>query len=174
MITDKSLRFLKTQDGIDFYRFHARLFHYFYIPMAEYEGLRSRMIRETIDLLRGRYRVIYMAMGDQIIGYGIITRGGGRNRFCTRRDAVLCSLYVDPSQRGKGCGRTLVRVLSQLAGVWAKGLYEYVKPDNLPSVRAAEANGFRKIGTAAFFGRLKLIKPDPQGPLHIYWKDPAQ
>ena len=112
-----------------------------------------------------------MAVEDQLRGYGIITRGGGRNRFCTRADAVLCSLYVVPSQRGKGYANVLVRVLSEIAAEYAEGIFEYIKPDNIPSVKAAEANGLQKMGNAAFFGRLKLIKRDPAGPLVIYKKE---
>ena len=49
MITDKRLQYLETVEECDFYKFTPSLFHYFYTPMAYYERLFSRTVRETLD-----------------------------------------------------------------------------------------------------------------------------
>ncbi len=170
MIDNKELTYLTTVDGIDFYRYRTRLFHYFYTPMAYYEKLFTRCIRETLDYLRGGYAVIYMAEGDTLLGYGVVTRGGGRSRFCTPRDIVLGSLWVQPEARGRGLANTLIRGLSECCGFVYEAAYEYIRHDNLPSVKAAERNGFVKVANASHRGLLRSVVQDPKGHLGIYRK----
>ena len=40
-------------DDYKFYLYRLRFLKYFYTPLAQYERLKSRQIRETIDYLRG-------------------------------------------------------------------------------------------------------------------------
>ena len=49
MINDKKLIYLKQIEGIDFYKYKAKFFNYFYTPMAYYEKLFSRKI-SIVDL----------------------------------------------------------------------------------------------------------------------------
>ena len=171
MIQDKKLKYLKTVDGIDFYEYRVRLFSYFYSTMAGYEKLMTRMLRETIDYLRGDYKVVYMGIDDSLVGYGVITRGGGRNRFCTKQDIVLCSLFVRSEMRGKGYAKTLVKVLSTGLGIKHRAVYAYIRHDNAPSIKANVGNGFVKVGNATTRGILKSIVPAENGRLGIYKKE---
>lgn len=171
MMQDKRMKYIQSVDGLDFYEYKARLFSYFYQTMAGYETLVTRQLRETIDYVRGNYKVIYMGVGNILVGYGVITRGGGRNRFSTTRDIVLCSLYVKPECRGKGYGNTLVKVLSTGLGLNHCNVYEYIRHDNFPSIKVALTNGFVKSGNATYKGWLKSIVPSDDGTLGIYIKD---
>lgn len=168
MLNDKRLIYLATVDGIDFYRYRSSLFRYFYTPMAYYEKLFTRCIRETLDYLRGGHNVVYMARGDKLVGYGVVTRGGGRNRFCTGRDIVLGSLWVQPEARGQGLGNTLIRGLTDHCGFVYENAYEYIRHDNLPSVKAAEHNGFVKVANATHRGLLRSVFVAEDGHLGIY------
>lgn len=53
MITGKRLQYLESIGDFDFYKFRPTLFHYFFTPMAYYERLFSRTVRETFDFVRG-------------------------------------------------------------------------------------------------------------------------
>ncbi len=170
MIEDKNLTYLGTFDGIDFYRYRTRLFRYFYCPMAYYEKLFSRMVRETIDFVRGGYHVIYIAQNDRLVGYGIVTKGGGRNRFCTADDIVLNSLWVMPKARGNGFANLLYRVLTSELGVSYDKAYAYIRPDNQASIKAALRSGFVKVANASRKGILRSVVIDPNGRLGIYEK----
>lgn len=172
MIKDKKLEYITSVDELDFYRYKARLFNYFYTPMAYYEKLFSRMVRETIDFVRGNYNVVYMAKGEELVGYGVVTRGGGRNKFCTKNDIVLCSLWVQPEFRGNGYGNKLVYVLSSKLGITYENAYEYIPNNNTPSIKVAERNGFVKVGNAHRKSKgLKSISMDEKGHLGIYIKN---
>lgn len=168
MNNDKKLVFLKQIEGIDFYRYKATLFNYFYKPMAYYEKLFTRKVRETLDYIRGGYTVIYIARENKIIGYGIITRGGGRNKFCTKQDVVFNSLYIEPEERGKGYGNLMVGAFLNELGIKYNKAYEYIRNDNVASVKAAERNGFVKVSAAKREGFLQNIVSCDDGVLGIY------
>lgn len=170
MLHDKRMQYLKTVDGVDFYCHRVSLFHYFYTPMAPYERLFTRMIRETLDYCRGGYAVVYMARGNTLLGYGVVTRGGGRNRFCTRRDIVLGSLWVQPAARGQGLANILIHGLSEELGFSYQSAYEYIRHDNVPSILAAERNGFVKVANARHVGLLRSVVEAEDGHLGIYRK----
>ena len=168
MINDNKLIFLKQIDGIDFYRYKASLFKYFYKPIAYYEKLFTRSIRETIDYVRGKYRVIYMAKEDEIIGYGIVTRGGGRYKFCTRKDVVFNSLYIVPKERGNGYGKLLVGAFLKELGIQYDKAYEHIRDNNIASIKVAEQCGFVKVSSAKRVGLLQNIVSCDEGILGIY------
>lgn len=168
MVQDSKLSYLESAEGLDFYRFRCRLFRYFYLPMAYYEKLPTRMLRETIDYVRGNYAVIYAFRDQTPVGYGVVTRGGARNRFCTKADAVLCSIWVQPDERGKGYSKPLIRVLAKFASASARDVYEYINLNNIPSIRAAEAAGLRLSGKARHRGLLQSIVSDENGTHGIY------
>ncbi len=175
MIYDKALIYLGTENGIDCYKFKARPLKYFYTPMAYYENLKSRTVRETIDYFRGGYNVIYLAVDDKLIGYGTITRGGGRNKFCTKDDAVICNLWIQPDERGKGYGKKLDIILTRYAESHFKGkTYMYIHNENLPSKKAAEYAGFVKVANATRRGRFVNIVNCEKGNLEIYCKSKDQ
>ena len=90
-----------------------------------------------------------MARGAKILGYGLITKGGGRHSFATAKDAVFTSLYVSPDERGNGLGKLLVEFLClEFERKEYEKAYECIRNDNFPSIKSAERNGFVKIANA--------------------------
>ncbi len=118
MITDKRLQYIKSTGDVDFYKFRPTLFRYFYKPMAYYERLFSRTVRETLDFLRGGYYLVYLAIDDHLVGYGTVVRGGGRYRFCTSKQRILCNIFIKEEERGKGYSNILVEYTSVPLKFW--------------------------------------------------------
>lgn len=168
MIEDAKLEYLRTIDGIDFYRFRARLFKYFFTPMAPYEGLFSRMVRETLDYVRGGYEVVYIGKDQRLLGYIIVTRGGGRNKFCTKEDIVLCSAWVQPEERGKGYANVLYGGALECYPHPYRDVYCYIRHNNPASVKTALKVGFQMVGNASHSGLLRSVDRDENGNLGIY------
>lgn len=170
MINDKKLKYLTSIDGVDYYQYKSRLFHYYYIPMAEYEQLLSHKIRQTINFISGS-SVIYIAKNNKLLGYGVVSRGGGRMKFSTKKDIVLGPLWIQPDVRGEGVGSKLIRALTSELGYKYEKAYEYISDSNLPSINAAKRNGFIKIGNAKQYGLLHSVVYDPNGSIGIYKKE---
>lgn len=154
MIKNSNLEYLTSCNDLDFYEFKTSLFNYFAINMAYYEKLFSRRIRETMDYIKGGYHVVYIARKDILLGYGIVVKGGGRYKFCTKRDNVICSLWVQPEFRGKGYLNTLLTVLSDKKIFPCNSFYEYIAHNNIASIKGAEKitlEKFLMLNMLAFF-----------------------
>lgn len=154
MIKNSNLKYLTSCNDLDFYEFKTSLFNYFAINMAYYEKLFSRRIRETMDYIKGGYHVVYIARKDILLGYGIVVKGGGRYKFCTKRDNVICSLWVQPEFRGKGYLNTLLTVLSDKKIFPCNNFYEYIAHNNIASIKGAEKitlEKFLMLNMLAFF-----------------------
>lgn len=154
LIKNSNLKYLTSCDDLDFYEFKTSLFNYFAINMAYYEKLFSRRIRETMDYIKGGYHVVYIARKDILLGYGIVVKGGGRYKFCTKLDNVICSLWVQPEFRGKGYLNTLLTVLSDKKIFPCNNFYEYIAHNNIASIKGAEKitlEKFLMLNMLAFF-----------------------
>lgn len=141
---------------------------FFYPPMAYYENLFSRTIRETWDYFKGNYQVIYIAKNNTLLGYGTIVRGGGRYRFCTSNDVILCNLWIQPEHRGKGLGYILVQGLLKCIDFSYENVYEFIQHDNVASINVALKNGFVKVFNAQCKGIFRNIIHDDNGSMGIY------
>lgn len=76
------------------------------------------------------------------------------------------SVYVDEDFRGLGIGLTLMQELvsiSEEGGIWT--LQASIFPENIPSVQAHQAAGFRVVGERQKIGRMTI------GPDAGNWRD---
>ena len=82
--------------------------------------------------------------GD-VVGWVAVSAASRRPAY---RGVVEHSVYVDPTQHGRGVGSALLRALiasTEAAGIWT--IQSGIFPNNTPSLRAHEKAGFRVIGT---------------------------
>jgi L-amino acid N-acyltransferase YncA len=89
--------------------------------------------------------------GSDVLGWVAVTRVSGR---CVYAGVVESSVYVAPSARGRGVGRTLLEALissTEAAGIWT--IQAGVFPENVPSLRLHEAAEFRVVGVHRKIGR---------------------
>ncbi len=174
MINDKKLIHLYSEgsinQSINYYLFKCRLFKYFYTYMAYYEKLPRRFLRETLDFIRCKYKVIYMEVNGKLAGYGTIVRGGGaRYTFSSGQDAVICNVWIEPEFRGKGLSNHLVSFLLNYAKKYVLGdIYSYIHKDNLASQAIFTKLGFTKISTATRVSKIHKIVKSEKGKLGIY------
>jgi L-amino acid N-acyltransferase YncA len=89
---------------------------------------------------------------DQILGWAALSAVSGR---CVYAGVAEVSVYVHPNARGKGVGDQLLRELigeSEKHGFWT--LQAGIFPENAPSVRIHEKNGFRILGRREKIGQM--------------------
>jgi phosphinothricin acetyltransferase len=87
----------------------------------------------------------------QIIGWAVLSPVSGR---CVYDGVAEVSVYVAPSWKGKGVGKSLLNALvaaSEAAGLWT--LQATIFPENVASVRLHHACGFRTVGTRERLGQ---------------------
>jgi RimJ/RimL family protein N-acetyltransferase len=105
-------------------------------------------LRYVLDFLRkGSYFIYYLEYKNQIIGECMIKPGGGRFTFSRETDIIIGGpYYIVPEQRGKGFSEILIRMsLDNCKYKW-NFAYDYIKKENLASIRVTEKCGFKRIG----------------------------
>lgn len=91
------------------------------------------------DCLRVRYSCWVMELEGEMVGYGILSAGGG--------EAHILNVAVDPRFQGQGLGRTLMRFLLETARHHgADTVFLEVRPSNRIALRLYDSLGFNQVG----------------------------
>jgi L-amino acid N-acyltransferase YncA len=104
-----------------------------------------------------RNRLVAIADGT-IAGWAALSAVSDR---CVYGGVAENSIYIDPSHRSRGVGRTLLDKLvasSESAGIWT--VQTGIFPENTASVALHLAAGFRIIGTRERVGQLNGVWRD--------------
>ena len=117
-------------------------------PLAmEFERLRTvRRFRLWYELLKGGYKVYYLAYTDTLVGYCVVTPGGRRLPVSTKKDIVLGPYFISPEYRRKGYAEILVRMTLQYCSYEYKFAYNWIHDDNYASIKTSQACGFVQEG----------------------------
>lgn len=109
------------------------------------------------------HRLVALDPDGTVLGWVAASAVSGR---CVYSGVIEHSVYVAPSARGRGVGRTLLDALlasARTGGVWT--VQSGVFPQNTASLALHDAAGFRVVGTRE---RLGLMA---HGPLAGTWLD---
>lgn len=159
MINDKKLKYLMSEDGMDYYSYVPKFGKWMY---KNYDHMRfQRWVRYLLEYIsEGRYVVYYMAKGDCILGYCFSAAGGRRLKCSNKNDIVLGPYYVLPEHRGNGYSKMLIRTVAEKLHTNYEFAYDYISRDNISSLRATEACGFDKykeLNIVGFFRKLNIV-----------------
>lgn len=91
------------------------------------------------DCLAAGYECWVLERSAEIIGYGVLSVGGG--------EAHILNLCVAPAEQGRGHGRRLLARLLDLAR-WHRSerVFLEVRPSNATAIALYESAGFNEIG----------------------------
>jgi ribosomal-protein-alanine N-acetyltransferase len=91
------------------------------------------------DCLRVHYSCWVMEQAGQLIGYGILSAGGG--------EAHILNIAISPDCQGKGLGRQLMQFLLEAARHHgADTAFLEVRPSNRIALRLYDTMGFNQVG----------------------------
>lgn len=167
------LRYLKTVDGLDYYRFTPSLF-------KQYEACYSaeerppywkrpiHRIRMMIEHLSSRYFVIYVQKDGRPVGHHVVARGGGRLPVSTKEDLVIGPTWIVPSQRAHGYGGQSYGAVLRDLDLPFRYAYSFIDVDNAPSIAMVKKNGCVPIFRAKEYGLLKRIRETEGGNFLIF------
>jgi len=102
-----------------------------------------------------QYRFVALSDSGEIAGWAALTPVSGR---CVYAGVAEVSVYIGSDFRGKKVGDTLLKHLiveSEKGGYWT--LQAGIFPENIPSIKLHEKNGFRVIGYRENIGKMKGI-----------------
>ena len=120
----------------------------------------TRRVRYLLEYLRSEhYKVFYLSVRDEFVGFCVVTPGGRRLCYSSRDDIVLGPYYIDESKRGNGYSKELIRLVIENYGRPYHYAYDWIHKDNLPSIKASEACGFVRYGEIKIVGKLRRLVP---------------
>lgn len=96
--------------------------------------------------------------GDLVVGWAALSPVSARPVYA---GVAEVSVYIDKDYWGKGIGTMLLQHLirtSEARGIWT--LQAGIFPENLPSLRLHEREGFRRIGYRENVGKLNGVWRD--------------
>ena len=90
------------------------------------------------DCLNMRYQCWVCELGDDVLGYGIMSMAVG--------DAHILNLCVSPKEQKQGIGRKILEHLISIAKKEAEQMFLEVRPSNLGAIALYDSVGFNEIG----------------------------
>lgn len=111
----------------------------------------QRRLRFVLEWMKG-YKVYYLVMNDEVVAYSVVSRGGGRYSFATKEDIVV------EEHRGNRYSEILVSELLHNEKIKYRYAWDWIRHDNIASLRCADRAGFVKVDTFNLSKPLRRIK----------------
>lgn len=90
------------------------------------------------DCLNTRYDCWVCELGDEVLGYGIMSMAVG--------EAHILNLCVSPKEQKQGIGRKILEHLISIAKKNAEQMFLEVRPSNVGAIALYDSIGFNEIG----------------------------
>jgi ribosomal-protein-alanine N-acetyltransferase len=90
------------------------------------------------DCLNTRYDCWVCELGDDVLGYGIMSMAVG--------EAHILNLCVSPKEQKQGIGRKILEHLISIAKKEAEQMFLEVRPSNIGAIALYDSIGFNEIG----------------------------
>lgn len=107
----------------------------------------KKWIRFQLELRKG-YFVYYLSVSGQLVGSCVVSKGGGRYSFADKKDIVVGPLFVLEKYRGNKYSELLIGELLHCDSIKFDYAYEWIRKDNIPSLRCCSNAGFEIVGSA--------------------------
>ncbi len=103
--------------------------------------------RMFIDLLLRCYIYCYYIYYDnKICGHVVVCRGGGRMKFCCKKDIIIGPIWVIPRYRGLGLATLSINIILNNIKLEYLNAYEIIYHENIASIKVAKKNNFVFVG----------------------------
>lgn len=163
------MKFLKTIDTFDYYKFQPSPFRLFY---KNYEPMYfKKRIRFLLEYIYG-YSIIYMEKNDEILGYSVVANWNSRySSFADKKDIVIGPYFIKDEHRGKGYSEIMVKNVLENMGLKYLNAYMWIRFNNTPSLKCSQRVGFVKLSNAKISGyKRKIYLSDEENEEYIVVK----
>lgn len=129
-------------------------------------------IKFQLEIIRGGAKLYYLFIGETVVAYAFVSKGGGRCSFANSKDAVIGPYYVFAQYRGNKYSELLIEQLLECIKTKYWNAYEWIAKDNMPSLKCADREGFKIISSADLSKHLRRIcvRRDMEGKYYILKK----
>lgn len=145
---------IRQWENYELFEYKPTLFHPFYNDMEPLTI--QRRVRFLIEFFRG-YKCYYLSADRIIVAYSVVSPGGGRYSFASNEDIVVGPYFVAPEYRGNHYSELLVREILNLDSLKYNAAYDWVRKNNIASMKTSNRIGFTIVGTASLQGPFRRI-----------------
>ena len=172
MIDDKQMKFIKSENGLDFYIFTPTLFRQYFNKNENWTVHRKSIMHKLhmfLYYIRGGYRILYMIDGDKIAAYVIYAKCGKTViKNSTRDDIFTVFVTTHPDYRRKGIATAIINEMLHGIGLQYNNAYKTIEDSNIGSKKVAFANGYAQLYKAKRSKILKTISKSDVGNWRLY------
>lgn len=161
------MKIVRNVGGVQLYEFEPSLFSPMALPMEQLSMIRRG--RLLLEYLCGGYKVYYLKINDDFVGYCVVSPGGRRLRCSKKNDIVIGPYYILPEWRGKGYAKILVKMTLKFCTYDFNEVYCWIHHMNIPSIRTVEACGMKPNGLHLnVVGKFRKLVLDKNGNYIVY------
>lgn len=160
---------LIAEEGIyQLFEYLPSALHPLAIPFEKLTKIRRlRFLYEYIH--KRHYKVYYLAIYQEFVGYCVVSPGGRRLWVSKKNDIVLGPYFVLPQYRGNGYAKILVSMTLMHCSYDYKVAYDWIHYSNYASIKTSEACGFQFEGSRLnIVGLTRRILPKENGEYSIF------
>lgn len=172
MIHDKRMRFVKSEDGYDFYLFKPsmrRLYYHGPVNDARHRYSLPHKLHMMMYLFVGGYHILYLMKGNDVCSYIIYMKAGKKIvRGSSKKDFFTVFLYTFPNFRNQGLASKMAKCLLAINSGSFDYFYKAIAKTNVPSIKVAEKVGFQRVGNATKSRLLHTVQRDENGEWYLY------
>lgn len=172
MINDKRMKYIKSEDGMDYYIFSPSLIRQYYNNSEEWTKHRKSLTHKLHMMLyhlRGGYQILYMMDGMKIASYIVFARCGKTViEGSTIKDIFTVFVTTHPDYRRRGYASKIVNTMLHDIGLKYDISYKTILDSNIGSQKAAIANGYEVLYPAQKTRILKTISKAEDGDWKLY------
>lgn len=135
-----------SKDGFTFYEYKPSITKPFFIDM---EPLTFKRRIRMLFAYFSKYRVYYLRENDEYVGYCLVQNGRDRRyKFATGNDIMVGPYFIHENHRGRKLSIFLLDNILNHIDLKYENAYDYIHKDNIPSIKASEAVGFKYYSDA--------------------------
>lgn len=125
----------------------------------------TRRIRFLLEYFgKGSYKVYYLEVNGNLVGYNVFAPGGRRLKCSTSKDLVDGPSFILPEHRGHGYVTILKRMVLKHCCAGYEYVYGWISKDNIASIKACIKAGFDvDFGELKVVGKMRKLQQTPKG-----------
>ena len=163
------MKLISTESNFRLYEFKPTLFSLIAFPMEKLTIIRR--CRFLYEYFCGGYKVYYLQVDDNFVGYCCVTPGGRRLKCCTNNDIVIGPYFILPQFRGNGYAKILINKTFENCTYHFNNIFCWIHESNIPSIKTVEACGMTTIGLRLkVIGKLRRLSLNESGDYIVFKK----
>lgn len=160
---------IASEANVRLYEFKPNLFSLVPFQMEKLTFIRK--LRFLYEFLCGGYKIYYLQIDSNFVGYCLVTPGGRRLKCSTTKDIVIGPYFISPEFRGKGYAKILIKMTFTFCTYRYNKIFCWIHKTNISSIKTVMACGMTTNGLRLnVVGKFRRLILNDLGEYIVYIK----